>query len=180
MGISHVSVPSLSLACACTGCELPKPALLRQRRPLSVTTKMQYKTPARPPLDRRGKNETEFQIYSRKSELHQARGTLTHKMKKITRTPTLTAELKKLEWGVWRPARLYSAVPLGRREAHAHTRRAVKRKKCVHIFLLFTIFMCVSGLRASGRANGGRLCSAEVRARQSASPRARPSVLNNN
>lgn len=46
---------------------------------------MQYKTPPRPPLDRRGKNETEFQIYSRKSELHRAsraRGTLTHKNEK--------------------------------------------------------------------------------------------------
>lgn len=34
---------------------------------------------ASPPLEQRGKNETEIQIYSRKSELHRARGTPTHK-----------------------------------------------------------------------------------------------------
>lgn len=51
-------------------------------RPLAATTKMQYKMRARPPLDERGKNETEIQIYSRKSELHRARGTLTHKNEK--------------------------------------------------------------------------------------------------
>lgn len=50
--------------------------------PATRITKMQYKTPVRPPLDRRGKNETEIQIYSRKSELHRARGTLTHKNEK--------------------------------------------------------------------------------------------------
>ncbi|KPI99579.1 hypothetical protein RR46_01268 [Papilio xuthus] len=73
----------------------------RCRTPLASTTIMQYKTPASPPLERRGKNETEIQIYSKKSELHRARGTLTHKMKKITRTPTSTTELKKSEWGTF-------------------------------------------------------------------------------
>lgn len=63
---------------------------------------------------------------------------------------------------------------------HAHTGAVVKRKKCVHIFLLFTIFMCVSGHGAKGMACGGRHTASIVEERWRASPRARPSVLNNN
>lgn len=70
-------------------CSSTKSRRLRTQGDWSSATTMllasqntQYKTLARPPLDRRGKNETEIQIYSRKSELHRARGTLTHKNEK--------------------------------------------------------------------------------------------------
>ncbi|KAJ2939463.1 hypothetical protein O0L34_g10894 [Tuta absoluta] len=95
-------------------------AVSKVYRQHSTTTKMQYKMRARPPLDERGKNETEIQIYSRKSELHRARGTLTHKNEKNPRTPTSTTELKKSEWGAIEAAHLNSRVSFWRREAE-HT-----------------------------------------------------------
>lgn len=116
---------------------------------------MQYKTPARPPLDRRGKNETEIQIYSRKSELHRARGTPTHKMKKSHGRQHRRASLKNRSGERSAPLLRIAASRSSGVRPHAHRQAVVERKKCVHIFLLFTIFMCVSGLRASGTAASG-------------------------